>query len=261
MPGNLVSSSRKFPGFGVVCVLGKLLCFASLGIVFFLACGGASASNRDILRSDVLLLKQENRRLRQEMAVLDSLVGSRLQQLDRFNANFAADVRQLNERMSIIEQRLDDIEKKLTRMATGSPSAAASPTGRPADSTQPQELRPREIFDLAYKDYTSSNYQMAIEGFRDFLERFPDSPMAPEVYLYIGDSYRSMKKYGEAISEYKIIVEKYQDSPQHAGALYKIGNCLIISGDRSRGEIFLQAVIQKFPDSKAAALARAKLKP
>ena len=85
--------------------------------------------------------------------------------------------------------------------------------------------------------------------------------MAPEVYLYIGDSYRSLKKYGEAISEYKIIVDKYPDSPQHAEALYKIGNCLIISGDRSRGEIFLQAVIQKFPDSKAAALARAKLNP
>ena len=133
MPENLVSSSRKIPGLGVACVVGKLFCFASLAVVFFLACGGASASNRDILRSDVLLLKQENRRLREEMAVLDSLIGNRLQHLDRFNANFAADVRQLNERMSIIKQRLDDIEKKLTRVAAGTPSAATSPAGRPGD--------------------------------------------------------------------------------------------------------------------------------
>ncbi|MBN2290728.1 MAG: tetratricopeptide repeat protein [Candidatus Glassbacteria bacterium] len=239
----------------------KLLFCGCLGFAFLLGCGGASAANRDILGSDVLLLKQDNRRLREEMAALDSLVKNRLQQLDRFNANFGADVRQLNERMSIIEQRLEDLEKKLARVAAGAASAGAT-GGRPAaESDQPRELQARDIYDLAYKDYTASNYQMAIEGFRDFLSRFPDSPLGAQAYLYIGDSYRSLKKYGEAISNYKMIVDKYQESPEHAEALYKIGDCLIISGDRSRGEIFLQALIQKFPDSKAAALARAKLNP
>ena len=261
MPENLVSSSRKLHGSRVECSVGKLFLLVSLGAVFLLACGGTSAGNRDILRSDILLLKQEDRRLRDEIAVLDSLIKNRVQQLDRFNANFGADVRQLNERMSIIEQRLNDIEKKLSRVAAGVQSTDSLAGRPPADPARPREPGPGEIFDLAYKDYTASNYQIAIEGFRDFLEKFPGSPMAPEVYLYIGDSYRSLKKYGEAISHYKIIVDKYPDSPLHADALYKIGDCLIIAGDRSRGEIFLQALIQKFPDSKAAALARAKLNP
>ncbi len=261
MPENLVSSSRKLHGCRVVCSVGKLFFLVSLGAVFLLACGGTSAGNRDILRSDILLLKQEDRRLRDEIAVLDSLVKNRMQQLDRFNANFGADVRQLNERMSIIEQRLNDIEKRLSRVTVGARPADSLTDRPPADAARPSEPRPGEIFDLAYKDYTASNYQIAIEGFLDFLEKFPDSPMVAEVCLYLGDSYRSLKKYGEAISHYKVIVDKYPDSPLHADALYKIGDCLIVAGDRSRGEIFLQALIQKFPDSKAAALARAKLNP
>ena len=261
MSTNINISSFKLVGSGKFNMIGRLLCSGVLVAVSLIACGGASAGNRDILGSDVLLLKQENRRLREEMTTLDSLVKSRLQNLDRFNANFNADVRQLNERMSIIEQRLADIEQKLARSSREQPSASSAVERSQSGSAQAQEIRPREIFDLAYKDYTAAHYQISIEGFNDFLKRFPDSPLAPDAYLYIGDSYRSLKNYREAVSHYKIIIDKYQDSPLHADALYKIGDCLIISGDRSRGEIFLQALIQKFPDSKAAALARAKLNP
>jgi len=261
MPVNSVLSRRRLYGCVAACKLGRLFLIATLAGIFLVACGGVSAGKRDILRSDVLLLKQENRRLRREMATLDSLIRSRMKQLDSFNANFAADVRQLNERISIIEQRLNDIAKKLARVASGQLAARSQTSRDPAEPAQPDELRSRDIYDLAYKDYTAANYQIAIEGFRDFLNRFPDSPLAAEVYLYIGDSYRAMKKYDDAVSQYKVIPEKYPDSPLHPDALYKIGNCLITAGHRSRGEIFLQALIQKFPDSKAAALARARLNP
>jgi tol-pal system protein YbgF len=261
MSKNITLSCFKLTGCSSINVVGRLLCSSVLMVVFLFACGGASAGNRDILRSDVLLLKQENRRLREEMTNLDSLVKSRLQNLDRFNANFGADVRQLNERMSIIEQRLADIEQKLARSSRGRQSASSVVEQSQSGSAQLQQIRPREIFDLAYKDYTAAHYQIAIDGFHDFLKKFPDSPLAPEAYLYIGDSYRSLNKYREAVAQYKIIIDRYQDSPLQPDALYKIGDCLIVSGDRSRGELFLQALIQKFPDSKAAALARAKLNP
>ncbi|MEA2064281.1 MAG: tetratricopeptide repeat protein [Gemmatimonadota bacterium] len=241
---------------------GRLFILAGLVIVCVLGSPAASeAAGGDDLKADIMLLKQENRRLRSQMALIDSLVEHRLQGLDSFNAGFNADVRSLNERLAAIEQRLDDIEKKVSRMAARSVTAAVAPADSAAQGVQPQQVQPKVIFDLAYKDFTASNFRLSIDGFLEFLSRYPDSPLAPEAYLYIGDGYRSLKKFQDAITHYKQIVDKYPDSPLHADALYKIGDCLITAGDRSRGEIFLQALIQKFPDTKAAAIARTKLNP
>jgi tol-pal system protein YbgF len=226
------------------------------------ACGGAS-KDFQLLRSEVFSLQQDQRQMQHQITVLDSLIRQRTTGMGQFTANFDADIRQLKERVAIFDQRISDNEKRVSRMqsletakpATVSPGQA----GVPAASAGSAD--PREIFNLAYKDFTSSSYDMAIEGFRDFLTRYPDVPLATEAYLYIGDSYRAQKKYNEAISSYSKIVERFADSQLHPDALYKIGDCLISSGQKARGETYLQQLIQKFPDSEAAALARARLNP
>ncbi|MEA1996235.1 MAG: tol-pal system protein YbgF [Gemmatimonadota bacterium] len=234
-------------------------CSLAAGLVS--GCGGASTDQIQLLRSEIFTLKQEQRQLHHQASTLDSLVRRKTDQRSQFGAGFGADIRQLQERLSVLEQRMDDTEARITRLkstaATSSPAASAARS----EGTQAVRIAPREIFDLAYKDFTSSNYEMAVEGFRDFLQRFPDSPLAPEAHLYIGNSFRARKKYEEAVSSYRTLVDRYPDSPLQPDALYRIGDCLLKLGDRSRGETYFQTVIQKFPDSNAAALARAKMNP
>lgn len=226
-------------------------------------CGGASTDQIQLLRSEIFTLKQEQRQLRHEVSALDSLLRQRVSALDQFSANFGTDVRSLQERVSVIEQRLDDTEGRILRIqsAVAYPGAPGSGAQREVKKEQPDRIDPREIFDLAYKDFTQSNYEMAIEGFRDFIQRFPESPLVPEAYLYIGNGFRALKKYENAISSYRTLVDKYPESPLQPDALFRIGDCLLKLGDRSRGETYFQTVIQRFPDSNAAALARAKLNP
>ena len=232
------------------------------------ACSGAAARDSDILRSDVMMLKQENRQLRQQLAELDSLVRNKTEDMSGERAYFSTDIRELKERVSVIEQRIDDLQQRISRMAAnismaGTQQASAAQGQGGAEESAPAQAAagPRDIFDLAYRDYTGSQYQIAIEGFRDFLDRFPKSALAPEALLYIGNSYRAMKKHQEAIEAFRRIIDEFPDSPLHADALYKIGDSLIESGDRSRGEVYLQTLVQKFPDTNAARLARAKLSP
>lgn len=235
----------------------------SLIASFIPGCGGASTDQIQILRSEIFTLKQEQRQLGHQVSALDSLLTQRLGGFDQFGAGFVTDVRQMKERLSIAEQRIIDLEARLLRLQSASVTspASASTETAPAGKKQAERIDPREIFDLARKDFTVGNYEMAIEGFRDFLQRFPDNPLAPEAYLNIGNGYRALKKYETAISNYRIIVDRYPDSPHHPDALFKIGDCLIKLGDKSRGETYFQTLIQKFPDSDAAALARARLNP
>ena len=243
--------------------LGLFVTVLLLGMAVSISgCGGASAEQIELLRSEVFSLRQDQRRLNHEITVLDSLIRQRVQALDNFRADFGTEVRSLSQRLNVIQQRLADTEGRLLRLQ-GVVSAAtqASPGDTQARQSQPQRIKPIEIFDLAHKDFNSSNYQLAIEGFGDFIERFPDNPMAAEAYFYIGSSYQALKKYTEATDNYKAIAERFPDSPQHPDALVRIGDCLIKLGEKSRAEYYYETVIQRFPDSDAAAHARARLNP
>jgi len=223
-------------------------------------CGGASTEQMQLMRSEIFTIKQDQRQLQHQVTVLDSLIRQRVEGLDQFNAGFGADVRQLTDHLATLGQRLKDTEQRLNdmagRMQTASSSAAPASGGQPAAKTGPG---PREMYDLAYKDFTSSNYQLAVEGFSDFVQRYPDTPLAAQAYLYLGNCYQALNKYEQAISSYKSIVDRYPDSQLHPDALFKIGDSLIKLGDVARGETYFQGVIQKFPDSNAAELARARL--
>ena len=247
----------KSPGDTFFCIL--LAAAGLLAVTIFAGCGGASAEQIQLLRSEVFSLKQDQRQLQHEVTALDSLIRLRVQSLDGFNADFSADVRSINQRLEQIEQRLSDSEERLTRLTSTVQTAA--PSGGSAGGQAQKEPSARDLFDLDYKDFTSSNYQIAIEGFADFLQHHPDSPLAPEAYLYIGNSYQALNKYEIAVSSYTAILEKYPESPLNPDALYKIGDSLIKLGDVSRGETYFQNLIQKYPDANAARLARGRLKP
>jgi len=79
--------------------------------------------------------------------------------------------------------------------------------------------------------------------------------------LLRGISYFHGNKYEKAIESYRAIAERFQDSPQHPDALVRIGDCWVKLGQKSRAELYYQSVLQRFPDSDAAAHARARLNP
>jgi len=233
-----------------------------LPTVFLISCSGAGAEQIQLLRSEIFSLRQDQRQLQHEVSAIDSLIHLRVQSLDGFNANFNEDVREIKQRLAEFEQRLSDTEGRITRL-TSAIETAGAPGGSAGQPPEKAKGAPsaKDLFDLAYKDFTSANYQIAIEGFADFLQRHSDSPLAPEAYMYIGNSYQALNKYREAVSSYTSILEKYPDSPLNPDAMYKIGDSLIKLGDVSRGETYFQTLIQRYPDANAAKLARGRLKP
>ncbi len=251
--GLSVFNARKLPMMALL-----------LGFALVTGCGGAGKEQMQLLRSEVFGIKQDQRQMQHQLTALDSLIRQRVEGLDRFNADFGADVGELSRRLSVLEQQLSDTESQISRLSGRSVAPVGGGTsGQQQAQQQAQQQQQgsgqRESYDLAYKDYTSSNYQLAVEGFSDFVQSYPDTPLAPQAYLYMGNSYQALNKFEQAISSYKSIVDRYPDSQLHPDALFKIGDSLIKLGDVSRGETYFQHVMQKFPDSNAAELARARL--
>ena len=65
------------------------------------------------------------------------------------------------------------------------PPAEASPGFRPSTNA----LRPEDIYQAAYIDFSKGSYPLAIAGFREFLRRFPDHPLGGAAQYWVGEAH------------------------------------------------------------------------
>ena len=139
-----------------------------------------------------------------------------------------------------------------------SPQPAASEVTVPAPVTLSEN--PMDLYQSAYRDYQRGNYDLALAGFRDFLQRYPDSELAPNAAYWSGESLYSQKKYSEAIDQFNRVVDKYPKSDKAPGALLKKGYAYLAMNDRPRAIVQFQYVVHEYPNSRESALAKERLK-
>ena len=78
-------------------------------------------------------------------------------------------------------------------------------------------------------------------------------------WFWIGSSQFALKDYKGAISSHETLVAKYPDNSRVPDALLNIGYAQAESGDRNAARKSLQSLIQRYPQSPAAQLARDRL--
>jgi TolA-binding protein len=145
------------------------------------------------------------------------------------------------------------------------PSAATRPTTGP--------LEPQDIYQAAYLDFSKGSYQRAIEGFREFLRRFPDHELAGNAQYWIGEAYFSVargqtdagqaepakRSLEQAVQEYRKVIVNYPRGDKAPTALYKEALALVDLKQPALAQQRLQYLIENFPQAEEAPLAREKL--
>jgi tol-pal system protein YbgF len=175
---------------------------------------------------------------------------------------------QISNQLSQTRRDIEDLKSTVTTLqsAQQQPAAADPAAGTPATgsvtvpATAMPAADPIETYQAAYRDYQRANYDLAIEGFRDFLTAAPTSDMADNAAYWIGESLFSQKKYREAIQQFDAVVNNYPKSDKVPGALLKKGYAYINVGERAPGIVQLRYVLHEHPRSQEASLARQKLK-
>lgn len=176
---------------------------------------------------------------------------------------------QLAQQLAQARRELEEIRNRLNALqaATAMPAAppvdgAATPAGGemtvPATPTTAGD--PMQTYQAAYRDYQRGNFDLAIEGFREFLEGNATSDLADNAAYWIGESLFSQKKYRDAIEQFDMVVSRFPRSDKVPGALLKKGYAYISIGERAQGVVQLQYVLHEHPRSQEAALARQRLR-
>jgi len=178
-----------------------------------------SASNFDILNTNIIDLDQRLRTLEEELAALRG----RIEEL-KF---------QLSSQLS----------------ATPMPQSSHSPPLK-ADTivtTQGTVIDGDLLLRNARREFDRGDYSQTIQQCQRFLSLFPRSLNAPPAQLLIGDSLYFQGNYQQALEEFLRVKENYPADPGVPDALQKVALCYLNLNQKDQAISFLQMIINQYP--------------
>ncbi|HEU4669088.1 MAG TPA: tol-pal system protein YbgF [Dyella sp.] len=138
--------------------------------------------------------------------------------------------------------------------SAGAPDAAAAGKA-PAPATADEQ----SAYDAAFNALRGGDYASASRGFRDFIQRHPDSALAPNAWYWLGESYYVTTNYSVALEAFKRLLAQFPQSEKAPDALLKVGYTQYELKQVDAAKATLQDVLKKYPGSKAASLAQERL--
>lgn len=240
----------------------------------------------DAIQAQLLQLQREHAALGDQLQGQAAMIAAALQERQESQrveqADLTAEVGSLTVQMDVLGAKLDDTNYRLSSLAaeiqaarelwSRAPAAAsAAPpgdgdggpvpaVGTPASAPVSGGASPDEIFNTAYADYTKGNYPLAILGFQEYLEKFPATDFSDDALYWIGESYYSQGKYADAAEALGEVSRRYPEGDKIAGAQLKRGYAFLESNQTAQGVVQLNALIEGFPSSDEARLARERLR-
>jgi tol-pal system protein YbgF len=135
-----------------------------------------------------------------------------------------------------------------------SPPSTPQPPPRPPVASRPPEME--EVYKNALNAYAKGNYDLAITGFRAYIQNYPKTSLVANAQYWLGESYYSQRNYAQAVEEFDVVIRDYPDSPKVPSALFKQGDAYVQINDTKRATTVLCELMTKYPETREARLAR-----
>src|SRR6185436_2947469 len=261
-------------------VRARLLSLTALAAAMVAAAGcgssqldGMEQQLADIQRQVLQIQKQGSSK--DEVAGLQTSTAEQNRNLLKAQADIQLELQSLSSLIEQLEGKLEDTNNRLAQLSQQIAATNQQIKGmRPGDAPPPPgggsngggpisgnaAADPESLYRTSYNDYLRGNYDLAILGFRQYLESFGTTDLADNAAYWIGECYYRQQRYADAIREFDSVVEQYPNSDKVASAVLRKGYAHLQLGEQSKGVVQLQNVIRRYPKSDEANLARQQLK-
>jgi tol-pal system protein YbgF len=268
--------------------------FSIVASLILLAPLAACSSSEDtaLLHREITDVQRSVDRLQTEVIDQSDLQGMEQSMQDmtnknlRSNADLALRVEELQEQiealhasLEVTTRRLQTISQELAAVrsqgsagvvlppvmvAPGSDNSGttdANPGGVPIGAAATRSAAsPDELYRSAYEDYMRGNYDLAAEGFGEYMRRWPNTELTDNALYWIGECYDAQEMPEEALTTFTKVLEDYPTSDKAAAAQLKKGLIYLKMGDQGQGVVNLQYVVYEHPGTREADLAREQLR-
>ena len=266
------------------------------GLLLVGAAAPASAANKEHqqLMADIRMLQEQTQLLQNLLGQFNEslkAVNTRLDSQSESNRKQAADqqlaITNLTNDTRVIREKLDDNNVRIGNLsqevdalrqsmqqlaarpvvtdpvdpgAAGAvPPAGGSPASPAPGAPPAMTASPRQVWDAAYADYTSGQYDLAVLGFEAYIRNFPKSDSADDAQVLICAAYLADKKYQKAVDACDTAIRSYPNGNAIPDAYFRKGLALADLRDMSGARVAWETVVRNFPDSDAGRLAKQRL--
>jgi tol-pal system protein YbgF len=216
-------------------VIFLLFCF------MIIVCSGCIPLNsRDVtnLKGEVAQLQIECKELKQSRTDLHAKIDSAINSLESLNDL----VHELQNKNFLLNQTIKDFKPD-------------------PDNKTNSIVLPSHVYQIAYSDYVSGNYELAYSGFQSFIEKYPNAELVAQAQFYLGECFYSRKMWSNAIKEYeKVEGQLYSKSNLIASAQLKIALCYENLGMKQEALKLFSLIVYNFPKSPEFLTAKEKIK-
>ena len=241
-------------------------------LVFALVALGGCALKSDVARLEQQVATLEAQSVRQDSAraaqlneiinlqqdILDSLAAGQ-RALFALKGDIDGDLYSIQQQLVQVQaltgqsqQRLTDLNAQLDvrggQIAVEDSLIASGPTDPSVD----------QIYEASLAQLRRGSIATARLGFLELLRLYPTSNRAPDAVYFIGESYATTNPDSAAVY-YQRVVDESPGASRVPTTLYKLGLLAEARGDTAAARSAYDRVVQEFPSSDAAELARDRL--
>jgi tol-pal system protein YbgF len=134
------------------------------------------------------------------------------------------------------------------------------PKGVPPIQPPPSQNPEKAAFDSAFDLFQKNQFANARQQFQGFMRQYPQSSMADSALYWIGECYYSERQYQNSIETFQQVLNRYPSGNKTPNAMLKQAAAFQQIGDRTAARILYERLIDQFPRSPQAQIAKQKLK-
>ena len=221
-----------------------------LNFVLCLPLAGCIATQSDVVsvQSNVVGLQSEMVKLQNQLTEMQKNQADLSVQMEDLNTNIKTlnlNIDDTNERFVIFGQKLEDTNVDFTNKL----SMLSEKVTKKIEETKPT---PTQIYGAAYTDYTMKNYDLAISGFQEYIQQYPNGTLAPNAQFWIGACYYDNGNYSEAMEGFDKLITSYPKNEKIPSAKLKKAHALLKLNNKSKAITVFEDISKSYPKTNEA---------
>lgn len=156
-------------------------------------------------------------------------------------------------------EQLPDVQLGASALPNDGP-VAPNESSTDMGAMPPSPADAQADYDRAFDELRSGDFPAASRLFAAFIQRYPQSDLAPNAYYWLGESYYATQNYPIALDTFQNLLQRFPASSKAAGALLKVGYSHYEMQQWEAASDALNQVIQRYPGSTEARMAEGRLR-
>lgn len=169
-------------------------------------------------------------------------------EIERNVQALAGNISESQDRLSQIDEKTREIKKRWEQQARSDSIAEVN-----------KSAEIENLFKIAYNDFVAGRYEISFNGFKDLIDKFPESKYAEQALYWSGECFYVRKKYEKAEKAYKEYLKKYKEGEKICVTLYKLGLVYEKTKKKKSRTIVWNKLLKQCPTSEEAQAVKSKL--